>query len=319
VVQALAAPSEAEALAVPPEVDRGGASPMRAAPRPGSADAQPLAGSPKRSAPDDDDRKQPGKLPRTTKYDLTKYHCCTGTSSEFFDVFDADNDLCHFNSSDKLLATHLMTEALDVLLGKAPPAPEGFSPALLKRWVQPVRGAWTRFTLRSTLDKEESEDMTSLALAAAAVLRLGRQDSGSSARFLKSFEDIAHEVWNREAEQLGLLLAQMSDAARQQPESRLSELAGPEAVLIMDNRGETGIYVVDLRESPPPPEWLLAVKDEMQRSTVYEHFITDGETEWGPPLLDWVDANILDPANGMVRRVKQGVKLPSAVVILDGD
>jgi hypothetical protein len=77
--------------------------------------------------------------------------------------------------------------------------------------------------------------MTSLALAAAAVLRLGRQDSGCSARFLKSFEDIAHEVWNREAELLTLLLSQMSDAAGPDvSESQPGELVEPGAVLIVD-------------------------------------------------------------------------------------
>jgi hypothetical protein len=174
--KALAAPPEAEALAVPPEVDRGGASP------PGPDDAQPLARSPKRSAPDYDDGRQPGKLPRIPKYDLTKYHCCTGQSTEFFDVFDPDNDLCHFNSPDKLLATHLMIEALDVLLGEARQAPEGFSPTLLERWVQPVRGAWTRFTLRSTLDKESSPATEWHMRRADAMSRGGHRRPPAAAR-----------------------------------------------------------------------------------------------------------------------------------------
>jgi hypothetical protein len=36
------------------------------------ADTQPVASSPKRSAPDDDDSRQPGKLPRIPNYDIIK-------------------------------------------------------------------------------------------------------------------------------------------------------------------------------------------------------------------------------------------------------
>jgi hypothetical protein len=80
--QGAVAEAVVEALAAPPEVDRGGASPTR--PQPGPADAQPVASSPKRSAPDDDDSRQPGKLPRIPKYDITKYHCCSCCCSSRF-------------------------------------------------------------------------------------------------------------------------------------------------------------------------------------------------------------------------------------------